>query len=269
MKKESRLVRILYWFCNISFYLLIIWIVTAIGFEIFTEDGKVGNFSSGSHRSIGYQIPVKVQINPRSPLYKNKLFELENEGVNHLGQSYSSGTSTYVKALTAQDSLDFKSIVSIRNYDMTDYYDLASTSFISEGYVTVKPKTLRNKVTIVFRTYLGFFILIIVFFFLKNIFKALKANFEFSQKLYKAIRAIGFLLIALVLLKVVSNFILGKDLPFIVIEPLGDNMKYVAISMNPRLDFDFTLFLVGFMLIVLSTLLKRGRQIQEENDLTI
>ncbi|MBF8149771.1 DUF2975 domain-containing protein [Winogradskyella sp. F6397] len=269
MQQKSTLVNILFWFCNISFYVLVIWIVAALGFEVFTEDGKIGSFSSGSHHSIGYQMPVKITINPKQAMYNNELFKLEKEGINTLRQSYSSGTGTYVKPITSEDSLDFKSIVSIRNNDMTDYYEFISTSFKSDGYVTVKPKTLGNKMVMVFRSYLGFFILIVVFFLLKNIFKYLKTNFEFSQKLYKSTRLIGFLLIADVLLRVVSNFILGNDLPYIGIDPLDYNMRYVSISMNPRLDFNFTLFLIGLALIILSTLLKKGTQIQEENDLTI
>ncbi|WP_418636317.1 DUF2975 domain-containing protein [Winogradskyella sp.] len=269
MKKENTLVGVLYWFCSISFYFLIIWIVVAISFEVFTQDGKVGDFSSGSHHSIGYQMPVKFSISPKKPMYNNELFKLEKEGINTLGQSYSSGTGTYVKPITSEDSLDFKSIVSIHNKDMVDHYEFTSTQLVSNGFITVNPKTMVNKFLIIVRSYLGLLILLLVFLFLKRIFKALKTNFLFSQKLYKSINLIGILLICYVLLNSIINFILGIDLPYVSISPLDYNLKYVTISMNPRLDFDFVLFLIGFMLLVLSTLLNKGNQIQQENDLTI
>ena len=269
MKNRNILVEVLYWFCNISFYFLIIWIVVSIGFEVFTSNGKIGNFSSGSHHSIGYQMPVKFSISPKKPMYNNELFKLEKEGVNTLGQSYSSGTGTYVKPITSEDSLNFKSIVSIHNNDMIDRYEFTSTQLLSNGYITVNPKTMVNKFLMIVRSYSGLLILILVFLFLKRIFKALKTNFLFSQKLYKSINLIGILLICHVLLNSIINFILGIDLPYVGISPLDYNLKYVTISMNPRLDFDFTLFLIGFMLIVLSTLLNKGNQIQQENDLTV
>ena len=269
MGKKSKLVNILYWFCNISFYFLIIWIVMSLGFDVFTDNGKVGHFSSGSHHSIGYQMPVKFSISPKKPMYNNELFKLEKEGINTLGHSYSSGTGTYVKPITSEDSLDFKSIISIHNKDMVDRYEFTSTQLVSNGYITVNPKTMVNKFLIIVRSYLSLSILILVFLFLKRIFKALKTNFLFSQKLYKSINLIGILLICDVLLNSIINFTLGIDLPYVSISPLDYNLRYVTISMNPRLDFDFTLFLIGFMLIVLSTLLNKGKQIQQENDLTI
>jgi len=39
--------------------------------------------------------------------------------------------------------------------------------------------------------------------------------------------------------------------------------------MNPRLDFDFILLFVGLSIIVLSSLLRNGDKLQQENDLTI
>ncbi|MBU2921821.1 DUF2975 domain-containing protein [Winogradskyella psychrotolerans] len=269
MKKENTLVGLLYWFCNISFYTLLLWFVASISIDVFTTDGKIGNFSSGSHHSIGYQMPVKVQISPKKAMYNNSLFKLEKEGINTLGQSYSSGTGTYVKPITSEDSLDFKSIVSIHNKDMVDHYEFTSTQLVSNGFITVNPKTMVNKFLIIVRSYSGLLILLLVFLFLKRIFKALKTNFLFSQKLYKSINLIGILLICYVLLNSIINFILGIDLPYVSISPLDYNLKYVTISMNPRLDFDFVLFLIGFMLLVLSTLLNKGNQIQQENDLTI
>lgn len=269
MKKRNTLVNTLYWFCNISWYLLITLFIVVLAFEAFTEDGKLGKFSSGVHHSYGYQIPVTFQINPQNPMLNNFVYKKKSEGINNSGQKYSSGIVEYVKPLTATDSLNFKTKISIHNNGIVDYYDITKSVFRGDGYITVKPKTLFNKIIIVFRTYLNFVVLILVFFFLKKIFEALKNNIEFSHRLSKFIKAIGALLVFKTLLVIVSNFILGTKLPFIVVDPLDYNLRYLTVSMNPRLDFDFTLFLVGLSLVILSTLLKKGNQIQEENDLTI
>ncbi|MDH7912257.1 DUF2975 domain-containing protein [Winogradskyella sp. SYSU M77433] len=269
MNFKSVLIHPLYWFFNISFYFLILWLIVSFASDIFTDDGKFGRFSSGNHHNIGYQLPVKFSISPKEPLYNNELYKLEKEVYNKSGYKYSVGKSEYLKAINSKDSINHKSIVSIHNNSTIDYYNLTSTSFVSDGYITVDPKTLSNKIVIIFRSYLGFLLLIIVFFFLKKIFKLLIENFKFSQRLYKNVNIVGLLLIGHTLLKSLANFYLGKNFQYASIKPIKNNINYVAISMNPRLDFEFTLFLLGCVLLILSTLLYKGSQIQEENELTI
>ncbi|MDT0557920.1 DUF2975 domain-containing protein [Ichthyenterobacterium sp. W332] len=269
MKKENILVNALYWLCNISFYLLIILLVIGLGFEAFTKDGKVGKFSTGIHHSIGYELPVKFQINPKNPMFNNSLFELESEKINSLGQKSQSGRSHYVKPITKEDRINYKSIISIDNNAMVDTYELNSRTFRGNGYVIVKPKTTLNKIIISIRSYISFILGIIIFFFLKTIFKMLKSKFEFSSKLYKKIQKLGIILIIEVILTTISNFILAKDLPIIKVGPIDSSLRYVSIYMNPRLDFNFTLVLIGLSLIILATLLREGNRIQQENELTI
>ncbi|WP_430466977.1 DUF2975 domain-containing protein [Winogradskyella ouciana] len=269
MKKGTTLVNILYWFSKISFYLLIILLIIAISFEAFTKDGKLGQFSSGVHHSVGYQVPVSLKVHPQKPMYNSLLFELKNKSTNAMGQKYSSGVSHYAKPLTKEDSLNFRTIVSIHNRDMEDNYELTSQVFKGDGYVNVKPKKLLDKIILLIKTYLGFVLLIVIFFFLKNIFKALKSNFEFSQKLYKSIQILGIILIVQVLLVTICNYIVGSQLSMVGIRPLDYKLNYVTLSMNPRLDFDFMIFFVGISLLVLSTLLKSGNELKQENDLTI
>ncbi|BAO75792.1 DUF2975 domain-containing protein [Winogradskyella sp. PG-2] len=82
-------------------------------------------------------------------------------------------------------------------------------------------------------------------------------------------KTIGALLVFKILFATISGFILGLALPYISIEPMNIELKYANISMNPRLEFDFVLFLMGLSLFILSELLKEGNRIQQENDLTI
>lgn len=269
MKKGNTLVNTLYWFSNISFYFLILLFVTGLAFQIFTEDGKVGNLSVGNHHSVGYPVPVSIAVKPQNPMFNNLLFKVESEGTNVMGKKYSSGTLHHVKPIMAEDSLNFETVVSIHNRDMEDSYELTTRVFRGDGYVNVKPKKFLQKIIILFRVHINFILLIVVFYFLKIIFKTLAINFKFTKKLYKSIKILGLVLILKVLLMISSNFVLGMDLSYINIEPLDYNLQYVNISMNPRLDFDFTTLLIGFSLIVFSFLLKTGKELQQENDLTI
>jgi len=269
MRKGNTLVNVLYWLCNISFYLLIVLFIFTQVFEVLGRNIKFGNGTLGTHNSFMYQVPVKFQINPKKPIFSNTLYEKKMEGIASDGGKYYSGTRHYSKPLTAEDSLNFKTIVSIKNKGLIDQYEFLSPTFLSKGYVNIKPKTLLNKIIIVVRTYLNLIVLILVFFFLKTIFKELKTKFQFSNKLSKFIKIVGALLVFNVLLDLVSSYILGSALPIIKIEPIDRNLRYVDLYMNPRLEFDLVLFLTGLSLIILSILLKEGYRIKQENDLTI
>lgn len=269
MKKGNTLVSTLYGLCNLCFYLLILLFVFTVTFQILGKNVKIDNGTLGNYNSFIYQVPVKFQINPEKPIFNNRLYKKTYEGVDNNGREYSSGTSEYVKPLTAQDSINFKTVVSIHNSEMTNSYEFISPRFTGDGYVNIKSKTLLNKLIMFFRAYINFILLIVIFFFLKSIFRELRKNFQFSDKLSKLIKTIGVLLVFKVLFVTVSGFILGLALPYISIVPINIELKYANISMNPRLEFDFVLFLMGLSLFILSTLLKEGNRIQEENELTI
>ncbi|MCD2258005.1 DUF2975 domain-containing protein [Psychroserpens luteolus] len=269
MKTGTALADILFLICSISFYLLIIAFGFALATEAFTDDGKMGNFSPKFNSALGYEMPVEFKIKPKSPMFNNILFTDYKEGIDDKGKKTYATIPQYANSITTEDSLNFKAVVSINNYGMGDNFELTSNVFRGDGHVHIKPKTLFNKVIIVFRTYMNFIILIIIFFFLKNIFKMLRITIEFSQKLYKLIQMLGVIMISKVLLSVIINSILGMWLTDIGIQPLNDGLNYVDITMSSRLDFDFSLFLVGFSLIVLSALLKSGSKMQQENKLTI
>lgn len=269
MKKGNSLISTLYGLCNVCFYLLILLFAFTVTFQILGKNVKLGNGTLGNYNSFMYQVPVNFQISPEKPMFNNLLSKKTGEDIDINGREYSSGTLEYVKPLTSKDSTTFKTIVSIHNNDMTDYYEFVSPRFIGDGYVNIKSKTLLNKIIMFIRAYINFILLIVIFFFLKTIFKELRSNFQFSDKLSKLIKTIGALLVFKVLFVTVSGFILGLALPYISIEPINLQLKYANISMNPRLEFDFVLFLIGLSLIILNVLLKEGNRIQQENELTI
>jgi len=271
MRTGTALADILYIICSISFYILIIAFGFTLATEAFTDDGKIGNFSSKFNSSRGYDVPIAFQIKPKTPMFNNIIDLDYREEIDPNGKKRYTTIPQYANAITLEDSLNFKTIVSINNYygEAGDTMELNSDVFRGDGFIQVKPKTVFNKGIVIFKTYINFILLIIIFFFLKNIFKMLRIHIEFSQKLYRLIQMLGIIMISKVLLSLLLNFILKRSLINIQIEPLNNSLKYVDITMNSRLDFDFSLLLIGLSLIVLSSLLKSGSRMQQENKLTI
>ena len=269
MKTGPALADILFLICSISFYILIIAFGFALATEAFTDDGKIGNFSPKFSSSRGYEIPVEFEVRPKNPVFNNiRTFNYEEE-IDSNGKKKYYTIPQYVNPITVEDSLNFKTIVSINNYGGEDNFELTSKVLRGEGYMHVKPKRTLDKVLIVFRAYMDFIVLIFVFFFLKNIFKTLRISIQFSQKLYRLIQILGVIMIFKVLLSITVNFILGGRLKEMSITPLDETLKYIDITMSSHLGFDFSFLLVGLSLIVLSALLKSGSNMQRENNLTI
>ena len=265
----TALANILYIICSIIFYLLIVAFGFTVAAEAFTDDGKIGAFSSKTHSSFGYQIPVELNVKPKNPMFNNMLYNNYKEYVDDNGRKTYNWVLEYENSITQEDSLNYKTVIGINNYGLENNFELTSSIFKGDGYVHVKPKTVFNKAVLVFKTYVNSILLIVIFFFLKNIFKMLIMNIKFSQKLYRFIQILGIIMILKVFVSSISNSILGKDIPYVGIFPLNNSLKYVDITMNPGLDFDFTLLLVGLSLVILSVLLREGSIMQQENDLTI
>lgn len=269
MNTGTAIANVLYMISTIIFYLLTLVFVFTLVTEAFTDDGKIGAFSSKSHSSFGYEMPIKHNIKPKSPMFNNILYNNYKEDVDDNGRRVFNWILEYENSITQEDSLNFKSVLGINNYGLENNFELTSDVYRGDGYIHIKPKTVFNKFIIVFRTYMNFILLIAIFFFLKNIFKMLLVKIKFSQKLYKRIQILGIIMISKVFISAISNSILGKDIPYVGIFPLNNSLKYVDITMNPGLDFDFTLLLVGLSLVILSVLLREGNRIQQDNDLTI
>ncbi len=269
MQKETALADILYTLCSIVFYILIVAFGAILALEILTNNGKIGNFYSNFHSSRGYAIPVELKITPENPMFNDIRFTKYEEGVDKAGVKTYTKVREYANSISSEDSLNFKTIVSIEEFYGLDNFDLITDKFSSNGYVYVEPKTSAVKVVILFRTYLNLIFLITIFFLLRNMFKSLRIRIQFSQRLYKSIQLLGIIIIVKVLLYVISNSFLGKTLSQINVEPIDKRLSYLEVLMHPRLDIDYTLLIVGFSLIVLSSVLKTGSSIQQENDLTI
>jgi hypothetical protein len=92
------------------------------------------------------------------------------------------------------------------------------------------------------------------------------------MSLHKNVKWLGAIMIIKTLLNLIISYVYSSYYGVISTETLVDNNTFsggIRFSLNPRLEFEFSLFLIGLSLLVLANLLKAGNSIQQENELTI
>jgi len=266
------LITVLHSLFSFLFWLMTLLVIYIFVFEVFTSDGKIGSFKSENHHSNGYSIPVKFNINIRNAVFNNYKTVNKKEAVNIKGQRFSHGQLEYINESPDDISIGNKNIISFHFDGETEYFTTEDSNYYSQGYIITKSDNLLIKGLQMSRLYIVFISLAIMFCFLKRIFSLLKKDIAFSYLLYKNVKLLGLIIVLKEVLELTISYVLGKYYGIIDLEKLVDGKTFfggVELSMNPRLEFNFTLFLVGLSIIVLATLLKSGNKLQQENDLTI
>jgi len=115
-------------------------------------------------------------------------------------------------------------------------------------------------------------ITIMILFFLKKIFESLNQDFKFHKKLANKTKTLGILLIFSTLFKFLISIIFFYCYDIITITSSINNQTILNptnVLIYPRLNFSFGHFLIGLSIIILSALLKKGNNLQQENELTV
>ena len=270
----SYLVRNLCGFCRVAFWFVLLILISSLGSEIFTKDGNIGPIS-GTHHSKGYALPVKLQLTVNDSIVNYK--SNSSNGSAHYRKSFAENELAYsrIDSLSKQPGFSKsvnKNIIKIRNHEDKSYYELTNSIIATEADVYVKSKSFWLEALLFLKSYVALISLVLIFYFLKEIFKTLKSGMEFRLQLSNKVRKLGVVLTFLVFFKLLLSFIFHLYFDVITVLTSIEN-EIIANPTNvliyPRLDFNLLMFIVGLSLIILSTLLKEGNRIQQENDLTI
>lgn len=120
-------------------------------------------------------------------------------------------------------------------------------------------------------TYELFFI-VLIFFLLKNIFKNLKEEFDFSQVISKDVKLLGILLIGSMVFKIITSTVMYYSFDMITFSSAINGIKNLDSSLiyiKPKINFKIWFLLIGISLLILNKLLVKGIEIKKENELTI
>ena len=275
MKNYQNLISLLYILARFAFRMLIIWFVSQIFFEVFTPDGKIGNFESSSHHSKGYAVQAQIGLS-------------FSDTVIHYKNKFKSGTISKSDNFEEDDEFNkinantsFQKTYQINNYDIWGYKykrnsnkiaTIEPQSFGSEISVIINPKEVFFKLILMLKTYLNLVFLIFVSYQFMQLFKKLKNKFNFDPIITTIIRRIGFSILILQVLKIVFSLITIYHITNIYychyIKSI-QNSEFRFMNLNTILDFDLLVIFIGLSLLLLAKLLDYGYDIQQENDLTV
>lgn len=271
MRRNKILVNILHRLFAGLFVIVTIFFLINIGFELFTDDGKIGNIS-GAHHSNGYSIPVKIKNRVYNPIFNNEISLNIKEHTNENGMKWRSSNPKYVDKLPDDINKGTKNILSFDYYDEIERFTTKESIFYSDGFIVAKSDNPIIILIQILKAYSGVLGLIIMLFFMERIFYSLNKSLTFTHNLNKKVKYLGILFIVSESLSLLFSYVLGSYYGNISTQTLIDGKRLsggLDLSMNPRLEFDYAFFLIGLSLLVLASLLKSGNQLQQENDLTI
>lgn len=273
--KTNSLINALANFFKISFWLMLVLLTINLGFELFTDKGELGKFSTSQHSSKGYNIPVNLSLTVFDSVVSHKNQKYENVSYYRKGQlnnKYSSQKLDSLKRLNTTIKNISCNEVAIVSSNRKEYFQLLNSKIESETSVKVKSTSTFLTALLFINAYSSFFLTILMFYFLKEIFKTLKESLDFHVDLSKKVKLLGLLLVLGVLFKLLLSYILFLNFDVIKFTSSINNtiiLNPIDVLIRPRLNFKLGIFLLGISLIILGNLLKKGNAIQQENDLTI
>ena len=270
------LITSLFGFFRVAFWFTLLFLLFKLGSEVFIKDGEIGAIS-GTHHSNGYALPVKLQLTLNDSIVNYKT-EKSNGSFNFRKEpSQNDVVLSRYNSLVNQPNLVSKSvnknIIEIYSRDDKSYFSLTNSIIYADTTVYVKSKSLWLEILLFAKGFIALTLTVLVFYFLTNIFRILRSKLEFGSQLSNKVNALGIILTAGVVLKLVLSIIFHFYLDVITVFSISIDDEIISNPTNvliyPRLDFNLAMFLIGLSLIILSQLLKEGNRIQRENELTI
>lgn len=273
MQKKYKLASRLCIITSIAFWFLTLFSMNILFFDIFTSNGKIGNFYSASHHSKGYPIKAKIQFKiPDSTIIYN--------GIDKSGSIVSSDHNKMTKefkTIKADKNLiktyqinKISAYNGLKKMDSLNRVSIEGSS--AEIDIIFNPKDTLFKLILIFKTYVTLLTALFVLFQLKNLFKTLNQNFKFSLKLNNYIKKIGYALLTYQIIKILISVLILQFITRIEFNhfiPSIKNSNFNFMSLYLEIDFNLMTIFVGLSLIILSKLLKYGYEIQEESELMI
>lgn len=274
--KINYLIKGLSIFCKVAFWFTLVFMIFNLSLEIFAKDGKFSALT-GTHHSKGYALPVKVQMTINDSIVNYKTENPKSNGAFYFKKGFtrddlSPKYDSIINHPNVTTTVN-KSIVNINNRGDSSFYALTnSRSFSNSSFIFVKSSVLWLEALLFVRGYVALISLVLIFYFLKEIFKILNRGIEFKLELVNMVKRLGVTLIFLVVFKLALSFIFHFYFGSITITTfIEENIiaNPTDILILPRLEFNLSMFLIGLSMIILGVLLNEGNRIQQENELTI
>ncbi len=242
---------ILYRVFAFLFWLIITFSLVNLCINLFTENGQIGSLTVVPFYKEGYVIPVNLKLRTPDSIVDFKKHNSE-------------------KKLGIKIKTPFK-------YQITKDSEVKNWNFSYEEFgistaIRIKAKSLTLKILSGFNNYWPILFIGMLMYLLKNTFYKLKTKIEFTKDISFYIKSIAILLIVNELITFMLSIYFSTQFDIIryIYEDTNTLINQgISLQLNPRLDINPFFIIVGLSLLVLNSLLSKGQNLQEENDLTI
>ncbi|MFE3867405.1 DUF2975 domain-containing protein [Flavobacterium sp. LS2P90] len=277
MRKDNKLVRVIYIISRLGYRFTQLFILSAIFFEFFTLNGEIGNFTTSAHNSKGYPIKARIQLNIPDTLIIYK-------------SNFSSSAGVISKTDYKKYNKDFNKIKKDNRLDKT--FQINNFAIYKDGFndvskeidnvkiqdqdseinIVINPKDVFFKSILMLKSYLALALLLFIAYQCMHLFKQLNKNFVFDKQLNRRIQNIGFSLILFQAVKMIVSIISMQYLSRIDYHhyiPSIDNSDFRFMNLQIEVEYNLETLFLGLCLVVLAKLLGYGYNLQNENELTI
>lgn len=277
MNRKNKLSSILHLIISISFWFFIAFLTFDTTLSLFFENSEIKTGKYSKIKSLeGYAIPMKLSLNLKNEGYiytrgNTTVQVLNNEELNEVFLYNGRYKKEFIQELKSTYDKREKvgSNLIISDPAQRGNFDLTNETIDTTTRVMVKPKTPFLSFMLFLDKYHSIFITILILYFLKQIFHYLKKDLSFNSNVAVNVKRIGILIILGEVLGLILNLIIGMYISHVGIETDIDYYNAFNINFNPTLEFNFSMFIVGLSLLVVSIFLIKGNDLQTENELTI
>lgn len=290
MKATKHFASFLYLAVLLGLIITLLYFVLALSAKFFGTDGQYnikvghGTLIIGNKNSEGYQVPVRLTLQiPDSISLNKKQFRIGTTN------SYPPIHNEFLKENEKAKALNIYSVINTREYksvikdDKGNYLNPTPSKFKFIKYIGsgnsqhLKIKTTDNFTNLLLglREQLLFIFYILEILFLCLILRELAKEIYFSQKLSIYTSRLGYVLLISQLIPLLYTFLDLKLFSLVIVEPQilsslqNAYFQNINVSFNPVIDVEFYIVLLGSILVLLTKLTQRGRDLEIENELTI
>lgn len=280
MKSEIQFLKVLYWvFCIILGVLIVTLVIsTAANLNPKPYDPYANNVRVIPSEYGGIPIPVNLTVN-----FPDTIIEVKGtkNGITETRTSTFSGATSLTRPMKVPnaDSLLYSAFDSIVRIDTSTYSFVDNMGPFTEkdpfvvsndihikGEVSVLPNHLMDKILLYLRFHLKIVFMILIFYQLIGTVKNVEKTLGFNLNLGKKVKLIGLILIAYTALNLVLEYIISnswsRGMDFIKYSQ--GNAESMPMHIAPTINFEFDYLIVGVLLIILSSLIKRSAIIENE-----
>lgn len=262
MKNNSNLISILYALFRFAYYSCLLTVIYILSFEFFTSDGRIGKITSPIHHSTGYIIPVNYSQRETNQFHYSETSKSQKDSIKFLLLGETPYSNPERKIIDSRKLINYIPSGELK-FENIEY----NHEFCTERTTCINVKTSSTFINIALgiRIYLELLYFLIFLYFCKKIFFTLKENSTFPEAISPYLKKLGFVILGQEAI-LMSYYIIDSYIIYLL--QLRPNL-FCNLDYSPLFEFNIEIITLGLALLLLSSIFKRGYEIESESELTI